>query len=104
MVSHDGMLKAVGDNAHNDFILQMPSMTKLCFDGSYHSHVEEQYKSLKNLSMVTKAHLLRENDNMEEDEWREKVYRLKELVEEYKQISQNNDPDDKEDSPSEDDY
>ena len=54
--------------------------------------------------MVTKAHLLRENDNMEEDEWREKVYRLKELVEEYKQISQNNDPDDKEDSPSEDDY
>jgi hypothetical protein len=37
--------------------------------------------------MATKVHLLRENDNMEEDEWREKVYRLKELVEEYKQIS-----------------
>jgi len=36
---------------------------------------------------VTKAQLLKENDNMEEDEWREKVYGLKELVEEYKQIS-----------------
>jgi len=42
---------------------------------------------LKNLTIATKTHLLRENDNMEEDEWREKVYRLKELVEEYKQIS-----------------
>ena len=82
----------------------MPSMTKLNFDGAYHSHVENQYKSLKNISVATKTHLLRENDNMEEDEWREKVYKLKELVEEYKQISQNNDPDDQEDSPSEDDY
>jgi hypothetical protein len=81
------MLKAEGDNAHNDFILQMPSLTKLCFDGAYYQHVEEQYKSLKNLSMATKIHLLRENDNMEEDEWREKVYKLKELVEEYKQLS-----------------
>ena len=62
-------------------------MTKLNFDGTYHSHVEEQYKALKNLTIATKTHLLRENDNMEEDEWREKVYRLKELVEEYKQIS-----------------
>ena len=41
---------------------------------------------------------------MEEDEWREKVYRLKELVEEYKQLAYNNDPDDNEDSPSDDDY
>ena len=69
-------------------------MTKLNFDGAYHSHIEEQYKALKNLTIPTKMHLLRENDNMEEDEWREKVYKLKELTEEYKQISQNNDPDD----------
>ena len=40
---------------------------------------------------------------MEEDEWRGKVYRLKELVEEYKSLAYNNDPDD-EDTPSDDDY
>lgn len=79
-------------------------MTKLCFDGSYYEHVDKQYKALKNMGLATKSHFLRENDNMEEDEWREKVYRLKELVEEYKQLSQNNDPDDNEDSPSDDDY
>lgn len=56
------------------------------------------------MHLAVKAHFLRENDNMEEDEWREKVYRLKDLVEEYKQLSQNNDPDDNEDSPSDDDY
>jgi hypothetical protein len=35
------MIKAEGDNAHNDFILQMPSMTKLNFDGAYYGHVEQ---------------------------------------------------------------
>ena len=42
-------------------------------DGRYLQHVEGCYKKLKNISAVTRFNLLRENDNMEEDEWRHKV-------------------------------
>ena len=103
IITHDGMLKAEGDAQHNDFISQMPSLLKLCFDGQYHDHIQEQYQKLKTINPITKSNLLRENDNMEEDEWREKVYRLKELVEDYKQLAYNNDPDEQ-DSPSDDEY
>ena len=56
-------------------------MTKLMFDGQYLEHVESLYYNLKNISAVTRYNLLRENDNMEEDEWREKVEQLKNLAE-----------------------
>lgn len=46
--------------------------------------------------------MLRENDNMEEDEWREKVNTLEEMVEGYKSIAMNDEPSDSEGSDNDD--
>jgi len=65
--------------------------------------MENNYKLLKNVKASTRFNLLRENDNMEEDEWREKVNNLKELTELYKELAQNNEPSN-DSSVGEDDY
>jgi hypothetical protein len=44
---------------------------------------------LKTISPKIKQNLLKENDHMEEDEWRERVNILEELAEEYKMIGLN---------------
>jgi len=51
----------------------------------------------------TRYNLLRENDNMEEDEWREKVNNLKEMCEYYKEMALNNEPSN-DSSAGDDDY
>ena len=51
------------------------------FDGQYLKHVEGLHSKLKNISATTRYNLLRENDNMEEDEWRDRVEQLKTLAE-----------------------
>ena len=58
------------------------------------NEIENKYKLLKNVDAKTKYNLLRENDNMEEDEWREKVNNLKEITELYKEIALNDEPSD----------
>lgn len=72
----------------------MPSLTKLMFDGQYLGHIESLYSNLKHISAVTRYNLLRENDNMEEDEWRDKVDQLKDLAEQFKQLAMNEEPSD----------
>jgi hypothetical protein len=69
-------------------------MTKLMFDGQYMEHIEKLHYNLKNITAVTRYNLLRENDNMEEDEWREKVEQLKNLAEQFKQMALNEEPSD----------
>lgn len=49
---------------------------KLLFDGSYLGHFESMHKKLKCINAKVRQALLRENDNMEEDEWRDKVENL----------------------------
>lgn len=84
----------------------MPTFTKLCLDGSYLGHVEGLYKNLRNLSLVTRSQLLKSNDNMEEDEYRDKVEILKRLTESYKMIALGEEPDSGESSDNgvDDDY
>jgi len=72
LISQDGFIRPKG-SLNTEFLQQMPSMTKLMFDGQYMEHVESLHFNLKNISAVTRYNLLRENDTMEEDEWREKV-------------------------------
>ena len=80
-------------------------MLKLLFDGQYLGHIESLKNKLRNVSVKTRYHLLRENDNMEEDEWREKVNILEEMVESYRSIAMNDEPSDSEGSDNvEDDY
>lgn len=66
--------------------------------------MEEQYKNLKNVKARTRYQLLRENDNMEEDEWREKVNTLKELCEGFKEMALNDEPSNDSSAGEEDDY
>lgn len=61
---------------------------KLLFDGSYMGHVKSLHSSLKNINAKTRYNLLRENDNMEEDEWRDKVENLKNLHESYQTMAE----------------
>lgn len=72
------------------------------FDGQYLGHIEHLHKSLKFLSAKARINLLRENNNMEEDDWREKVHVLKNLAESYRSLALSDEPSD-EDS-QEDDY
>ena len=65
--------------------------------------METNYKMLKNVSASTRYNLLRENDNMEEDEWRDKVNNLRELNELYKELALNDEPSN-DSSAGEDDY
>ena len=75
---------------------------KLNLDGTYHDHIESQYKKLKNLKLVVRQQLLKSNDDMEFDEYREKVEVLKQLVEAYKVIRDGEEPGSQ--TESEDDY
>ena len=81
----------------------MPSLTRLMLDGCYLGEVERMYKGLKHLKLAVRANLLKENDNMEEDEWREKVNQLLTLVEAYRSMALSEEPSDDEDE-EEDDY
>lgn len=85
----------------HEFLMQMPSMTRLMLDGCYLGEVERMHKGLKNLKLSVRANLLKENDNMEEDEWREKVHQLQNLVEAYRSMALSEEPSDDEE---EDDY
>jgi len=62
------------------------------FDGQYMGQMEQNYSSLRNVNAKTRYNLLRENDNMEEDEWRDKVNNLKEICEYYKEMALNDEP------------
>ena len=79
----------------------MPSLSKLMFDGQYLGHIEQLHKSLKFLSAKARINLLRENSNMEEDDWREKVSVLKDLSESYRSLAYSDEPSDED---SQDDY
>ena len=70
----------------------MPSVTKLMFDGHYLKHVEGLHSKLKNISATTRYNLLRENDNMEEDEWRDRVEQLKTLAEQFRELALSDEP------------
>lgn len=76
-------------------------MTRLMLDGSYLGEVERMHKALKNLKLSVRANLLKENDNMDEDEWRDKVHQLHNLVEAYRSMALSEEPSDEED---EEDY
>jgi hypothetical protein len=82
----------------------MPSLLKLTIDGSYMKHCETMHKQLKNINAKTKNNLLKQNDNMEEDEWRERVEILEELAEEYKMIGLNQDASSSDNEDVADDY
>ena len=71
-------------------------------DGQYLDHIQSCHKKLKFVNAVTRYNLLRENDNMEEDEWRQKVENLKQLVEDYQSIALSDEPSNS--SDGEDDY
>ena len=75
----------------------MPAMLKLNLDGTYHGHIESLYKQMRNLPLVTRSQLLKNNDHMEYEEYKEKVESLKYLTEAYKMISLGEDPDSDED-------
>ena len=81
---------------------QLPTLTKLCLDGSYLGTVENCLRSCKNLTKKTRLQLLKEQD-MEEDDWFERIGNLRELVESYKAIALSDEPDDDE-NESDDDY
>ena len=72
----------------------MPSLSKLCVDGQYLGHIEGVYKNLRNLDLRTRQQLLKNNDNMEEEEYREKVENLKNLLESYRMIALGDEPSD----------
>ena len=82
----------------------MPALLKLNLDGTYLGHVESLYKQLKHLSLVTRSQLLKNNDNMEYEEYKEKVESLKCLTEAYKMIALGEDPDSGSEENEEDDY
>jgi hypothetical protein len=93
-MTNDGLI----DNYPKDknatpFVQQMPSLTKLNLDGSYLGTIEKMYKGLRNLNLATRSQLLKNNDHMELDEYREKVENLKILMEEYKTIALGEEPD-----------
>ena len=100
-VSQDGLLKAIGDEKP-DFVQQMPLIMKLLFDGTYMGHVKQLHSKLRNISVKTRYQLLRENDSMEEDEWREKVENLKNMYENYQNMALSNDPDSESEEDDED--
>lgn len=85
---------------------QMPSLSKLSVDGQYLGHVEGVYKNLRNLDLRTRQQLLKNNDNMEEEEYRDKVESLKNLLEAYKMIALGDEPsdEDSEGNQNESDY
>ena len=91
LVSQDGLIRPKGSKGH-EFLQQMPSMTKLMFDGQYLKHVEGLHSKLKHISAATRYNLLRENDNMEEDDWRDRVENLKNLAEAYRELALNEEP------------
>ena len=74
----------------DEFVLSVPSLVKLALDGSYLGRVEEAYKQLRKISLVTKMHLLKEN-TMEADELSEILNNLASLVEDFKQIAGDSD-------------
>ena len=80
----------------------MPSMMKLNLDGSYLGHMEQLYKNLRNVSRITRSQLLVNNDNMEIEEYREKVESLKQIAESYRMIALGEEPG--LDSDDEDEY
>jgi hypothetical protein len=59
---------------------------------------------LKNIGSKTRYNLLRENNNMEEDEWREKVHNLKNLTEKYKALALSEEPSEESDGGGSDYY
>ena len=84
-------------------MLSVPSLVKLTQDGAYLSRVEGAYKQLRQINMVTKMHLLKEN-TMEADELTETINNLASLVEEYRQIAGDSDQSsEEEDQDDEDD-
>ena len=91
LISQDGLIRPKGSTGH-EFLQQMPSVTKLMFDGQYLKHVEGLHSKLKNISATTRYNLLRENDNMEEDEWRDRVEQLKTLAEQFRELALSDEP------------
>ena len=80
---------------------QLPTLTKLCLDGSYLGTIEGCLKSCKQLTKKTRMQLLKEQD-MEDDDWFDRCQNLKELVESYQAIALSDEPE--EDDESDDDY
>lgn len=79
LVTYNGLLNPKlkpEDLLPAEFLQSVPCLTKLNLDGSYLGEAERMHKSLKHLRLAVRASLLKENDNMEEDEWREKVNNL----------------------------
>jgi len=87
----------------HEFLQQMPSLTRLMLDGSYVGEVERMHKALKHVKLAVRANLLKENDHMEEDEWREKVNQLQVLCEAYRSMALSEEPSDGDES-GDDDY
>ena len=82
----------------------MPSLTKLIMDGQYLGHCEDAYKKLKNLSSKQRYNLMRENDCMEEDEWRERVHGLNIVCENLRSLALGEEPSDSGDGDDSYDY
>ena len=101
LISQEGLIRPQGSSG-SEFLQQMPSMTKLMLDGQYLEHIKDCHKKLKHVNPVTRYNLLRENDCMEEEDWRDKVENLKQLMEEFQSLACNEEPSNS--SDGEDDY
>ena len=88
----------------DDFVMSIPTLTRLSLDGSYLGEVHQAWSRLRNIRPALKMQLLRDNNFLEEDELKEIVENLSNLSEEYRNITVGLDGEDDDDLPSDNDY
>ena len=99
-MTHDGV--PIEHQKNPQFLQQLPSLAKLNLDGQYLGHIEDLYKGLRNLDGKTRAQLLKNNDHMEEDDYRGHVENLKGIQEKFRSMALGDEPDQSETDSGED--
>jgi hypothetical protein len=86
-------------------MLSMPVATRLAHDSAYLPQVESAYNKLRNMRPALRMQLLRDDNFLEEDDLRDLVENLANLVESFKSIAVGDDSDeDNDDDSGQSDY
>lgn len=74
----------------DEFVSSLSILTRLCHDANYMNTVHDAYLNLKKVKAAIRIQLLKEND-LEDDDLRDLVENLANLLEEYKTIADESD-------------
>ena len=86
-MTQSATVKGTNKEKKSEFLLSMPMATRLAHDSGYLPRVQEAYGKLRNMRAGLRVQLLRDNNFIEEDDIRDHLETLANMIEDYRTIT-----------------